>query len=278
MNHLLRISTLCLFLLIGFSACKKRVPLANEISAAEAQRIALAAPDETRGVCFGDRYELLGAATRLTMDGVVLETAWKSLKKQRRGLLVPVHLTDKEGKILTQADYRQGDGEVLESTLWREETTIPFQKFEGATSIGIGLLENLDKWLIADRGPRDMENSRLLIPVPTQVPPLVKGIPYSGFLEGANCTEIAGWVWNKNQPEVALKVEICDDDRVIQTIEASELRDDLVKNSIGTGKYGFRLPTPAQFKDGQPHTVRVRVAGTLLELRKSPQSLTCKGG
>lgn len=276
MKTLRSFSILCFLLLLGFSACKKRASLPNEISSAEAQRIALAGATEAQNVRFADRYELVGAATRFTMDGVVLETAWKSLKKQRRECLVPVHLVDKEGKILAQADYRQSEGEVPEGIFWREETTIPYEKFDGASAIGIGLLESGDKWLVADRGPLDMGNRRLLLPIPAKLPEYAKGVPYAGFLEAANCKEIVGWVWKKGQPDGVVKVDICDDDNVLQTVEASEFRDDLAKNAIGTGKHGFRIPTPAQLKDGQPHIIRVRVVGTPLELRKSGRSLTCK--
>ena len=276
MKTLYHFSIICFLLLIGISGCKQRAPLPNEISFAEAQRIALGGASEAQNVRFDDRYELVGAATRFSMDGIVLETAWKSLKKQRRECLVPVHLTDKEGKILAQADYRQSEGEVPEGIFWREETTIPYEKFDGASAIGIGLLESADKWLIADRGSRDMGNRRLLLPIPAKLPDYAKGVAFTGFLEAANCKEIVGWVWKKAQPDGVVKVDICDDDTVLQTVDASELRDDLVKNGIGTGKYGFRVPTPAQLKDGQPHIVRVRVAGTPLELRKSGRPLTCK--
>lgn len=276
MKTLPTFSLLCFLLLSGFSACKKRASLPNESKSIEVQRIVMAGVAEAKDVRFDDRYELVGAATRLTLDGVVLETAWKSLKKQRRECLVAVHLTDKEGKILAQADYRQSEGEVTEGVFWREETIIPCEKFDGASAIGIGLLESGDKWLFADRGPRDLENRRLLLPIPAQLPEPGKRVPYAGFLEAADCKEIVGWVWNKAQPDGVVKVDICDDDRVLQTVEALELRDDLVKNAVGTGKYGFRVPTPAQLKDGQPHTVRVRVATTPIELRKSGRSLTCK--
>lgn len=277
MTTLRNFSILCFFLLVGLSACKQRAALPNEISSAEAQRIALAGASEAKGVRFENRYELVGAAMRLTMDGVVLETAWKSLRKQRRTCLVPVHLTDKEGTILAQADYRQQEGEVPEGIFWREAVTIPYEKFSGAIAIGIGLLESGDKWLAADRGPRDMENGRLLLPLPAQLPAFAKGVPFTGFIEGANCTEIVGWVWNRMQPDEVVKLDICDDESVIVTVEASAFRDDLAKNAVGTGKHGFRIPTPAQFKDGKPHAVRARIAGTGIDLRGSPISLTCKG-
>lgn len=271
------LSVLCVLSLIGLSACKQRATLQDEIISSEAERIAQAGPSEAKNVRFDNRYELVGAASRLTLDGLVLETAWKSLKKQRRTCLVPVHLTDKDGKILAQADYRQVEAEVPEGTFWLEKATIPLEKLEGATAIGIGLVESGEKWLLADRGPRDMENHRLLLPLPTDFAAFQKGIPYEGFLEAANCQEIVGWVWNKTLPNEAVKIEICDNNTVIQTVEASEFREDVAKNSIGTGKYGFRVPTPPQFMDGKPHTLRARVAGAAIELRKSPISVTCKG-
>ena len=278
MKTLRSLAILFCFLLIGLSGCKQRTALPNEISAAEAQRIAQAGASDARNVRFENRFELIGASTHFTMNGLVLETAWKSLKKQRRDCLVAVHVTDKDGKILAQADYRQAEGEVPEGIFWKESATLPYADFAGAGAIGIGLLENINKWLVADHGPRDTEDSRLLLPLPGELPSFAKGIPYAGFLEGANCTEIAGWVWNKTQPDAVVKVEICDGSDVIQTVEASGLREDLAKNGIGTGKYGFRIPTPSQFKDGKLHTVRVRISGIGLELQKSPVSLTCKGG
>lgn len=269
---------LCILLpLIALSACKQRTALPDEISPAEAQRLAQAGVSEAKGVHFGDRFELAGAATRFTQNGLLLETAWKSLRKQRRDCLVPVHLTDKEGKILAQADYRQAEGEFPEGAFWKEAVTIPYASFAGVEAIGIGLIEGADKWLVADRGTRDMEDSRLLLPLPTQIPAFVKGVPYAGYLEGANCTEIVGWAWNKARPDEVVKLDICDGETVIETIDASALRDDLAKNAIGTGKYGFRIPTPARFKDGQPHSVHVRIAGTGIGIQQSPISITCVG-
>jgi hypothetical protein len=43
---------------------------------------------------------------------------------------------------------------------------------------------------------------------------------------------------------------------------------------VGDGKHGFSYPTPARLKDRRPHTVRVVISGTGLELMNSSRTVT----
>jgi hypothetical protein len=91
----------------------------------------------------------------------------------------------------------------------------------------------------------------------------------------ANCSYIAGWSWNSSRPHAVLEIEIIVDDIPFQKIKAQGHREDLVKGGIGSGNYGFVIVTPDRLKDGQPHTVRARVSGSSVELKKSPTTLLC---
>jgi hypothetical protein len=109
---------------------------------------------------------------------------------------------------------------------------------------------------------------------PPPPPPPVSG-NFDGFLEGAHCTVIGGWVWDKNQPDKACTVEILDGVTVITTTLANHFRQDLVNAGKGNGQHGFEINTPASLKDGQPHAISVRVDGNSFVLKSSPKSLNC---
>lgn len=58
-----------------------------------------------------------------------------------------------------------------------------------------------------------------------------------------------------------IKVELYLDDKLIETQPAKVLRPDLA-GKFGSGKYGFSFKMPAEYKDGKPHTAKVKVAGS----------------
>jgi hypothetical protein len=99
--------------------------------------------------------------------------------------------------------------------------------------------------------------------------------PYASNFEAATCDAISGWVWDSTQPNVPLKIDVYDGDYLIGTYVADGSRQDLLRAGIGDGKHGFRIPTPARLKDGQPHTVRVVLSGTATQLGNSPRTVQC---
>jgi hypothetical protein len=68
-------------------------------------------------------------------------------------------------------------------------------------------------------------------------------------------------------------VDIYDGDTLLVTIAADEFRQDLADARIGDGKHAFDYTTPDGLKDGKQHVIRVKVAGTDIELPGSPQTL-----
>ena len=251
----------------------------QRISSEEAAQLAARTPEEFRGVRFGDRFILLGAQCKQERGEATLELAWQSIGVQRLEFHTAVHLTDDSGKIRAQADFDQDtqSGEVQPGTIWRDVVHLPAAKLADATAMAIGLLHG-DEWLPADRGPRDWGNRRLLIPLDSAAQDSADSgerIHHDGFCEVANCEQIIGWVWDWKEDETKLTVEFFEDARLVASATAGDFRADLVTAEIGDGKHAFRIATPAQLKDGKPHTIHLRVAGTKFELKGSPKTIQC---
>jgi hypothetical protein len=94
-----------------------------------------------------------------------------------------------------------------------------------------------------------------------------------GSLDKVDGAEISGWVWDKGRPNYPLEVDIYDGDTLLATAPAGECRQDLVDLGMGNGKHAFDYTTPDGLKDGKEHVIRVKVAGTDIELPGSPQTL-----
>jgi hypothetical protein len=98
---------------------------------------------------------------------------------------------------------------------------------------------------------------------------------YQGFHEVANCSTISGWAWDSTQPNLALNVDIYSDGNLVMTVLANEFRQDLLNSGAGNGAHGFTFPVPLSLKDGQPHSISVKFAGTSTDLNGTPKSITC---
>lgn len=98
---------------------------------------------------------------------------------------------------------------------------------------------------------------------------------YEGFLDVANCDTIAGWAWNKVQPNSPVQVDIFDGETKLGTVTADTARPDLAKGNIGNGQHGFGYAVTAALRDGNAHTIHARVSGTTRELGTSPKQLNC---
>ncbi|MGG7663506.1 T9SS type A sorting domain-containing protein [Dyadobacter sp. BHUBP1] len=98
---------------------------------------------------------------------------------------------------------------------------------------------------------------------------------YAGSFEWFDCESIKGWAWNKNAPNNAVEVELYEGTTVYASTVANIYRDDLKANGTGTGNYGFRMPMPAALKDGQNHSVNIRVKGSTTVLSNSPRVVNC---
>jgi hypothetical protein len=99
-----------------------------------------------------------------------------------------------------------------------------------------------------------------------------------GELEAVGGEYISGYARLKEQPDTPVYVEIYDGDTLLATIPADQFRPDLFERHMGDGRKGFVFPNPqnpeelevwAKLKDWRPHTIRVKIAGTNIELAHS---------
>jgi hypothetical protein len=102
-------------------------------------------------------------------------------------------------------------------------------------------------------------------------------LPELGVLEGVDGEQISGYARLKEQPDTPVHVEIYDGDTLLATVPADQFREDLFELHMGDGRKGFSYPTPASLKDSRPHTIRVKIAGTNVELASSPKTVILPG-
>lgn len=98
---------------------------------------------------------------------------------------------------------------------------------------------------------------------------------YEGSHDLARCDAIAGWAWNPQQPDTPIAVSIYADETLLVTVTANQLRQDLLDAQMGNGHYGFTSALPAWLKDGNPHQIRVIVAGSDFDLGSTPKVISC---
>lgn len=98
---------------------------------------------------------------------------------------------------------------------------------------------------------------------------------YEGFLDGVDCDTIRGWAWDSTQPNTPVDVDIYDGPNlVVRATRADKFRQDLLDNNKGNGRHAFDIPTPASLKDGQPHSIWVKVSGANHNLSNSPMAIS----
>jgi hypothetical protein len=118
--------------------------------------------------------------------------------------------------------------------------------------------------------------AEIVLLVPESGQPKVDSGSGEGFLDLVDEGQIAGWAWDKNQPDNAILVDIYDDDKKLTTVLADRFREDLVEAGIGNAKHCFSYPTPASLKDGKVHTIRVKTSRANKELSGCPKTISLK--
>lgn len=98
---------------------------------------------------------------------------------------------------------------------------------------------------------------------------------YAGYVDVANCSTIAGWAADRNQPSVPITVTILDGSTVIGTVTANASRPDVGAFLDDSGYHGFNFTVPASLMTGTTHTVHVRFGSSATDLVNSPASLNC---
>jgi hypothetical protein len=97
---------------------------------------------------------------------------------------------------------------------------------------------------------------------------------YAGSFDEADCTNIAGWAWDSNNPNKSVSVDIFDGTTRIATVPANLLGAGLANAGIGNGYHAFKYPTPSSLDDGAAQSISVKISQTSTEIG-APLSLTC---
>jgi hypothetical protein len=121
-------------------------------------------------------------------------------------------------------------------------------------------------------------NASVTVTVSGTPPPTCNGL--EGHFDNGSCDYISGWVYSSSAPNTVLNIDIYDGSTLIQSnIPADLFRQDLVDAGKGNGIHGFNIATPNVLKDGQSHSVTLKVAGCTYSLINSPRTISgCTGG
>src|SRR6266498_5014790 len=98
---------------------------------------------------------------------------------------------------------------------------------------------------------------------------------YQGAHGRSDCTGIFGWAWDRSRPGEPVDVDIYDGDALLATVAANQFHQSLLEAGKGNGKHIFVYALPARLKDGRPHIIRVKIAGTGIELKNTPKTIVC---
>lgn len=112
-------------------------------------------------------------------------------------------------------------------------------------------------------------------PAPNASAAAVSPSEYEGFHDETDCRSIKGWAWDKLHPNEPVQVELYDGDASIGAVIANQFRKDLLDAHKGNGAHAFDYAVPARLKDGKPHAIRVRIAGTQFGLSDTPKEVLC---
>jgi len=96
-----------------------------------------------------------------------------------------------------------------------------------------------------------------------------------GIVERADCEQISGWIWDKYEPDAAMKVDLDERKTYLLSVTADQFRQDLADTGYGNGRHGFSIPTPGDLKDGRPHELYVHAAGSRRVLENGHRVIVC---
>jgi hypothetical protein len=103
---------------------------------------------------------------------------------------------------------------------------------------------------------------------------VARGGAFEGWHDRADEQAIAGWAFDASAPERVVAVDIYDGERRIARVDAGSFRADLLAAHKGDGRHAFELPLPEFLRDGNAHSIAVRVAGTDLSLGGTPHEVS----
>jgi len=98
---------------------------------------------------------------------------------------------------------------------------------------------------------------------------------YAGYVDVANCSQIAGWAADRKRLNVPITVALYDGSTLLVTVSANLNRQDVGAFLKDNGLHGFSIPTPSSLHDGAQHTLHLKFEAGTTDLVNSPASVSC---
>lgn len=76
-----------------------------------------------------------------------------------------------------------------------------------------------------------------------------------GYIDKIDGTRVSGWAWDRNQPDVAVDVEIRIGAQTVASVRADRLRRDLARSGTGNGYHAFEAVLNTPVPDAERHLV-----------------------
>jgi hypothetical protein len=105
---------------------------------------------------------------------------------------------------------------------------------------------------------------------------VIRGNVAEGVVDRADCTAVAGWVWDPVRPISPLDVRVTVEGGGDIVERASAFRQDLLDAGKGNGAHAFVVPAEALELGRGVWQVSVTVAATGVPLAGSPKTVTCE--
>ena len=97
------------------------------------------------------------------------------------------------------------------------------------------------------------------------------------YIDEANPSRITGWLWDPQQPQRRIEVDVFDGDVRLMRVTADQYRSDLKQSGIGDGKHAFVVPLRPELLPNPRNVLHLRVAETGAELPGSPVTIDRAG-
>ena len=97
------------------------------------------------------------------------------------------------------------------------------------------------------------------------------------YIDEANPSRITGWLWDPQQPQLRIAIDVFDGDLRLMQVTADQYRSDLKQSGIGDGKHAFVVPLRPELLPNPRNVLHLRIAETGAELPGSPVTIDRAG-
>jgi hypothetical protein len=104
----------------------------------------------------------------------------------------------------------------------------------------------------------------------SEPPHFQRDLGITGWLGEAGPDNIVGQAYRPTALNEHIRLALYDGERFLAWTVADKPRRNLIERGVGDGHYGFWFPLPPALRDGRPHELDIRIAGTAVSLLERP--------